>query len=272
MAETSILRSKATSGYVRNSPQAGNNSQIRGVLPTVQVAMTAGGPEIQNPQVAQPAQARSNTIGKQARHNAGGLPMVQVKMTQAGPQVLSGAPDQGVKPRWSPQGPQRAQVVAPPPPAPVAVDVLSDDQLLLCRHLVTAYLTSGKEESPENIALAESTIAAIDAAMLAMTAQQALAMEAAEAAQEPAQPQRTAPVQHPRMIVTPGKVIANQRSSQINAAAAPRRVPRPEREVAPTATAATRPVQAQAAPPMPIPPGGFIDVPTTDQTTPTDDE
>jgi len=260
MADTTVLPRKSTSGFVRNSPQAGNNARVGSPHPTLNVKMTGNGPQLENPQAygtqaqaqePRPAQGYQMPSTRAVRgpaqasrppvrqgHNAGALPLIDVKMTTSGPQVQSGRNDVHTPRQWSAA---TAAAVAPP-----QAD-LSADQLLLCRHAVTDYLAAGKdipEIEPggltnEMVQLAESTIVAIDAAMLAMTEAEALA-----AVEVPAQPQVPAARPLPR-VVTPNTVIANRRSGQVQSAA-PRRVPRP--------------VQAQASQPRPMVPPVPADV------------
>jgi hypothetical protein len=191
MAETTVRGS----AIVRNATPQANSSKphatTSGVHPVVNVNMNAGGPQIQGGQQVRQGVTILPPKAGQRNFTTGGLPNQPAKQS-----VVISAP--------------KGTVGHAPPSG------LTSDQLLLCRHLATKYVDDqralGGDQIPEemaaNIQLAEATIMAIDAAMTAMTA-------AAAAAAVPVQPS------------PPQRSVANQRSVQVAASAAPRRVSRP---------------------------------------------
>jgi len=216
MAETMILRNSAINrNFASQSAPATPAEGQPGPMPIVKVHMTGNGPQLLGGQTVNPVRLTPAKDAKRVVHS--GLPMVQVKMGQTGPQVQ--VPQVGraasAAPRAVPQ--QVAQVVAEPD--------LSNDQLLFCRHAVDKYLgelraTPGEvlpEGAADNVQLAESTIIAIDAKMVARTTAEAEAILAAEAP----------PVATPGTAMRPPRVVVSSRSGLNNAAVTPRRVARP---------------------------------------------
>jgi hypothetical protein len=97
---------------------------------------------------------------------------------------------------------------------PKVTEHLTADQLLLCRHLVEAY-RGNETVTAENAELANMTISAIDAAMVALTTAAAIAAT-------------PAPAPASRAVVAPPRtVVAGSRSAQGSASVTPRRVARP---------------------------------------------
>lgn len=242
MSETTILKASAIN---RNAPKS--PAQLSGPLPVVQVSMTANGPQVST--VSGQQQARpvvvSSPKGRSASSGAASaLPMVQVKMTPGGPQVNRSA----VPPTSQPRGVARVAKIPPMQVAQVAQEQLTADQLMLCRHLVDKYLgelRSSVAADPQvegaisvqeegsfavNSKLAEATIGAIDAAMLARTTAEAEAIvdaAAVEAAETPAE--AVAPTPAPkRSAAPPPRVVVGPRSLQAGSAVTPRRVTRPQ--------------------------------------------
>lgn len=209
MAETTVLRSSASTRQTGNT-SAAPAVQLSGAHPMVNVHMGSGGvPQLAgaaHPNVAL-GRPTGQRIANQGVHPSTGvalsgpLPMIQVNMNNGRPQQGSAPQARSVvllppKNMRLPNGGTR-QVVAPVAPP----SRLSSDQLLLCRHLVSEHLKSETPLSVEDSGLAESTLAAIEQALIDATTAQAIA----------------APP--PRMVVAAGP-----RAAQIAGLAAPRRV------------------------------------------------
>jgi len=216
MAETTVR----SSAIVRNATPQANSSKphatMSGALPVVNVNMNAGGPQIQGGQQVRQGVTILPPKAGQRNFTTGGLPNQPAKQS-----VVISAP--------------KGAVAAAPSPE------LSADQLLLCRHLAVKYVDDQRallggdplpEEALGNIQLAEATIVTIDAVMTAMTAAKAAAVVPTPA---PTQPSRS---------------VANQRSVQLAASAAPRRIARPGAPPPPVIVTmdAGQPVQSQDPP------------------------
>ena len=196
MAETTVLRSSA----VNRTPNGGAapRTQLSGALPVVNVNMNSGGPSRQGGQMVRQGVTILPPKGGTAKFSTGGLPNQPAKQS-----VVISAPKD---PRYALQAAVANGAVNP-------AEMLTADQLMLCRHLVDKYLGDLRKASDEaeadgatgdNIKLAEAAIITIDAQMAALTA-------AAAAAAAPPPPPR---------IVTGGP-------RQVAAGAGPRRVARP---------------------------------------------
>ena len=194
MAETTMLRNSAIKPVPSTAGKTPAN--VSGAHPVVQVNMNAGGPRVRGGQSVKQGVTILPPKGNARTITTGGLPSQPARQTV---QIL-------------PPAEHRA-------PAPIA---LTADHLLFCRHLVGKYIAdqlvanepAGEEsDPPENVEIAEATILAIDATMVAITSAAAAAMTPAPMPASPAVP--------------PRGVFASVRSSQVNSAAAVRRVPRP---------------------------------------------
>src|SRR5258706_1027848 len=131
MSEPTILNACAINRNVSpGASSAKSHEQLSGPLPVVQVNMTANGPQIQGGKHARPVVVMP-LKGRPAPGAPGALPMLQVKMTPGGPQV-----HRSTVPATS-QLRSVARVQVPKAPAP---ELLTADQLMLCRHLVDKYL------------------------------------------------------------------------------------------------------------------------------------
>jgi hypothetical protein len=223
MAETTILRNSAINrNFAKPSAPAATSEPGQagqGPLPTVKVHMTGTGPQLVGGQTVNPVTLTPARDTRRVVHS--GLPMVQVKMgrgapqVQQVPQVMHAA---SAAPRPQAQQVQQVQVAEPE---------LSNDQLLLCRHLADKYLTELRastgepklEGASDYEKLAEVTIAAIDAVMEARTIAEAAAMLPEPAPQVQVLPQVG--------VANPPRVVVGSRSGSRNAAATPRRVARP---------------------------------------------
>jgi len=192
--------------------------------------------------VAETTVLRSSSINRTP--NAGAKPqaqlsgqhkVVQVNMNSGGPQVQNGA-RRNFTTGGLPNQPAKQGVVILPPKelrAAVAASPLTEDQLMLCRHLVEKYRSEmpiGTAEAPleetigDNAKIAEATIAAIDATMTAMVAMAAAAAADATAAVEV----DAEAVATPSTLSPPPRAVnAGTRSTHGAASAAPRRVARP---------------------------------------------
>lgn len=220
MAETMILRNSAINrNFASQSAPATPAEGQAGPMPIVKVHMTGNGPQLLGGQTVNPVRLTPAKDAKRVVHS--GLPMVQVKMGTTGPSVQ--VPQVGraasAAPRAVPQQIGQVAQVAPEPD-------LSNDQLLFCRHVVDKYLADLRatpsetlpEGAADNAQIAEATIAAIDAKMVARTTAEAEAILAAEA---------PPPVATAGTHMRPPRVVVSSRSGMNNAAVTPRRVARP---------------------------------------------